>query len=196
MFLYICTGRRGVLLFVFPCVRPHTATRGWGHCILTFMMSAAERQHRRRAKLRPRIIVQPRAPAVLLFCGTHHVSRYIVNASTSCCIMRSYTRENHKPNPSVLCVFKYIWIVLLYQVGTNTGDRRWWRPYLEETLAQDLLEFAVQHEVLCPASDGDEQLGQAQVPAVPQQVERQFRLCVLWQANVLRNARQRVVSTT
>ena len=45
---------------------------------------------------------------MLLFCGTHHVSQYIANSSTSCSTVRSvcttYTRKSDRLNSSAPCV--------------------------------------------------------------------------------------------
>ena len=94
-FSTIGTGRRGVISHALLC-KPY---------ILTYMNDAPIREgyrktitsHRRRAS-------SFRAPTMLLFCGTHHVSQYIANSSASSCTVRSaYARESDWLNSSAPC---------------------------------------------------------------------------------------------
>ena len=94
--------------------------------ILTYMRDARIHEGYRRTitsrRRRPRTYVHKthisfRAPAMLLFCGTHHVSQYIANSSASCFTVRSacttYTRESDRLNSSAPCALSEPWISAL-----------------------------------------------------------------------------------
>ena len=61
---------------------------------------------------------------------------------------------------------------------------------LDEALAEDLLELGLQLEVLEAPVDGDEQLGQLQLPLLGHEVEQQVRFGVVRHSHVLGERRR------